>query len=49
MIPIFNWSRRKVGGIWFVKLGRFNLSFCISRRSCRVYEGGNTVVVYQDQ
>lgn len=28
---IFNYSRRKVGGIWFVKLGRFNVSFSISR------------------
>ncbi|MCK1741349.1 hypothetical protein IVA80_10855 [Bradyrhizobium sp. 139] len=30
-VPAFNFSRRKVGGIWFVKLGRFNVSFCISR------------------
>lgn len=29
--PIFNVSRRKVGGIWFVKLGRINLSFSVSR------------------
>jgi len=28
---IFNVSRRKVGGIWFVKLGRVNISFCVSR------------------
>ena len=30
-VPIFNVSRRKVGGIWFVKLGRINLSFSVSR------------------
>ena len=29
--PVFNCSRRKVGGIWFVKLGRVNISFCVSR------------------
>jgi len=29
--PIFNASCRKVGGIWFVKLGRVNISFCVSR------------------
>lgn len=28
---ILNVSRRKVGGIWFVKLGRINLSFSVSR------------------
>jgi hypothetical protein len=28
---VFNFSRRKVGGIWFVKLGRFNVSFSVSR------------------
>jgi hypothetical protein len=27
----FNFTRRKVGGIWFVKLGRFNVSFSVSR------------------
>lgn len=31
MQHIFNISRRKVGGIWFVKLGRVNISFCVSR------------------
>lgn len=31
MQPIWNVSRRKVGGIWFVKLGRINLSFSVSR------------------
>lgn len=30
-VPIFNVSRRKVGGVWFVKLGRINLSFSVSR------------------
>lgn len=29
---IFNVTLRKVGGIWFLKLGRINLSFCVSRR-----------------
>jgi intein-encoded DNA endonuclease-like protein len=28
---IFNFKKRKVGGIWFFKLGRLNLSFCVSR------------------
>jgi len=28
---IFNFSQRKVGGIRFVKLGRFNVSFSLSR------------------
>jgi hypothetical protein len=26
---VFNFSRRKVGGIWFYKLGRFSFSFCL--------------------
>lgn len=30
-MPIFNFSRKKVGGIWFFKLGRLNFSFCVSR------------------
>jgi HlyD family secretion protein len=29
--PIFNASCRKIGGIWFVKLGRVNILFCVSR------------------
>jgi hypothetical protein len=33
MQPLFNVSLRKVGGIWFLKLGRINLSFCVSRRA----------------
>lgn len=39
--PIFNVSRRKVGGIWFVKLGRINLSFSVSRpkSTCEVHSG----------
>jgi len=28
---IFNFSQRKVGGIRFVKLGRFNASFSVAR------------------
>lgn len=29
---IFNISTRKVGGLRFVKIGRFTLMFCISNR-----------------
>ena len=32
---MFNFRRRKVGGIWFVKLGRINLSFSVSRTHAR--------------
>ncbi len=32
--PIFNISLRKVGGIRFLKLGRVNISFCVSRPKC---------------
>jgi hypothetical protein len=28
---VINFSRRKIGGIWFVKLGRFCFSFCLTR------------------
>jgi hypothetical protein len=31
MQRILNVSHRKVGGIWFVKLGRINISFSVSR------------------
>jgi hypothetical protein len=31
MNPVFNWSYRKVGGLRFVKLGRFGFSFWVSR------------------
>lgn len=27
----FNVDWKKVGGIWFVKIGRLNFSFCVSR------------------
>lgn len=30
-MSIFNISTRKVGGLRFVKIGRFCFSFCISR------------------
>lgn len=33
MEPAFHVSARKVGGIWFVKAGRLNLSFSVSRRA----------------
>jgi hypothetical protein len=29
--PIFNYGRHKVGGIWFLKLGRLNFSFSVSK------------------
>lgn len=29
--PIFNLRRRKVGGIWFLRLGRLCFSFCLAR------------------
>jgi hypothetical protein len=32
MNNIFNYRRRKVGGIWFVRLGLFQLSFCLCRK-----------------
>lgn len=34
MQPFFNFRCRKVGGIWFVRLGRFGCSFYISRAFC---------------
>lgn len=34
-MPVFNFSRRKVGGIWFIKIGRINLSFSVSRPAPR--------------
>lgn len=27
---LFNYSIRKVGGIWFIKVGRLNLSFSVT-------------------
>lgn len=29
--PIFNIRARKVGGIWFLRLGRLQFSFCLCR------------------
>jgi hypothetical protein len=29
--PLFNFRKRKVGGIWFVRLGRLQFSFCLCR------------------
>ena len=29
--PWFNLSARKVGGIWFFKVGRLRFSFCVAR------------------
>ena len=31
MLPVFNVRCRKVGGIWFLRLGRFQFSFCLCR------------------
>lgn len=44
---VLNWSCRKVGGIWFIKLGRFGGSFYLSSM-CRDYPGGRKVVVNAD-
>jgi hypothetical protein len=30
MASIFNISAKRVGGIWFLKLGRFCFSFCLT-------------------
>ena len=37
---IFNFSTRRIGGIRFIKLGRFSLSFCVAR-SARPIKQGN--------
>jgi hypothetical protein len=31
-----NFSARKIGGIWFLRLGKLRLSFCISRRPATI-------------
>ena len=31
MQPLFNITRRKVGGIWFIRLGRVTISISVSR------------------
>ncbi len=36
----FNISSRRVGGIRFIKLGRFTISFCVSR-TYRSIKGSN--------
>lgn len=52
-MSIFNWSCRKVGGIFFWKLGRLGGSFYVSRAACdnarREYQGGHTMVVRQER
>lgn len=30
-VPVFNIRRFKVGGIWFLRLGRLQFSFCLCR------------------
>ena len=50
---------RKVGGIWFLRLWRVQLSFCLCRKSARTqadpvrfyreYPGGSIVQVYHDR
>ena len=47
-MPIFNFSHRKVGGLHFVRIGRFGFSFYVSR-PCRRYEGGNVIEVTANQ
>jgi hypothetical protein len=37
---MFNVSTRRVGGIRFVKIGRFTFSFCISRSYRPLYQDG---------
>lgn len=32
-MPIFNFSYKKVGGLHFIRLGRFGCSFFLSRRA----------------
>ena len=44
---VFNISRLKVGGIWFLKIGRINISFSVSR-AYRDF-GGNAMVVNCDR
>lgn len=41
---IFNFRHRKVGGIWFVRLGRLQFSFCLCRH---VHDGGFTIMQAQ--
>lgn len=48
---VFNVRRRKVGGVWFVRIGSDQFSFCLCRSfepAARVYSGGNIVVVHHD-
>lgn len=42
MSNIFNFSNRKVGGIRFLRLGRLQLSFCVTRKPVTLirYEPG---------
>lgn len=34
-VPVLNYNRRKIGGIWFIRLGRFQMSFCVCRNHAR--------------
>jgi len=38
VVPIFNVSRRKVGGIWFFRLGRISFTICVSRAVPRTFQ-----------
>lgn len=61
MNRIFNITLRKVGGIRFLRIGRFQFSFCICRKvpktfewadelpPMRIYYGGNTMAVIRDE
>lgn len=33
MTPMFNVSCRKIGGIWFIRLGRIGFTFWVSREA----------------
>jgi len=46
---VFNIRRRKVGGIWFLRVGRLQFSFCLCRSFARPYKGGRTVEVCRDR
>lgn len=46
---VLNVRHRKVGGIWFLRIGRLQFSFCLCRgfdqreRRPRAYRGGRTI------
>lgn len=51
--PVFNYRCRKVGGIWFLRLGRLQFSFCLCRGEMRAvqhvtYPAGNAMVAHAE-